>query len=395
MNFSCTPFVETLLDVVPVVLARIDRVVAVLVIVRLVRVCRRRESGFSVSFVNSPFSRVAADTRRTRSCPARSRCSSARYWRRADPRASCSDRRSRLPAAAPWVRRRFRRWTRASRAGCRWQRRCGGCRGAGGGWDGPHAASAIAVRAETTTRRMVAPWFDDRFKSPRRRRDQRHAKAQRCSLFRSFPRRRPGPAEPRGWTDAGAGNDSRPMPPLATCRLSAEDVPLLLPIAAWLLGVAAVVRRTRPRSHWTVEITPDGELFPGARPFADAAEIGGGARRRQRARHRSRARRRRAASRFASRSARQGLRAPVVVEADLAHGDARAAAAPGLGHRLPSRAARRRAPVDADHAEAAASRRRRAMSPCACIRSTMRCTTCAKARSHRSWLGVRRVRESG
>lgn len=66
----------------------------------------------------------------------------------------------------------------------------------------------------------------------------------------------------RGWTDAGAGNDSRLMPLLATCSTFHRRRPFLPIAAAWLLGVAAVVRAHAGALAWTVEIAPAGELFP-------------------------------------------------------------------------------------------------------------------------------------
>lgn len=51
------------------------------------------------------------------------------------------------------------------------------------------------------------------------------------------------------------------MPLLATC-LSIRRRRLLLPIAAFLLGVAAALRVGAGAPEWTIEVTPDGELFP-------------------------------------------------------------------------------------------------------------------------------------
>ncbi len=51
------------------------------------------------------------------------------------------------------------------------------------------------------------------------------------------------------------------MPPVATCA-SRRRRPLSSPLAVLLLGVAAALRVHAAALAWTIEITPDGELFP-------------------------------------------------------------------------------------------------------------------------------------
>ncbi len=65
----------------------------------------------------------------------------------------------------------------------------------------------------------------------------------------------------RGWTDAGARNDSRPMPLKATWTPARRN-PLPAITAALLLAVAAAFRAGAVTPDWSVEVTPEGELFP-------------------------------------------------------------------------------------------------------------------------------------
>lgn len=68
------------------------------------------------------------------------------------------------------------------------------------------------------------------------------------------------------------------MPLLATCSTFRRRRPFV-PIAAWLLGVAAVVQAHAAALAWTVEIAPEGELFPvldlSQKPPESAAATGG------------------------------------------------------------------------------------------------------------------------
>ena len=123
----------------------------------------------------------------------------------------------------------------------------------------------------------------------------------------------------RSWTNAGAGNDSRPMPLVATRLFPRRGFPKLL-FAAALLGLGMAVRAGAAALEWKVEITPDGELFPALdmsqAPQPSAASPGGGnglvsvrVRNPDGPRH------------VRLRLMTEGLRAPAVVEADLAaHG---------------------------------------------------------------------------
>lgn len=65
----------------------------------------------------------------------------------------------------------------------------------------------------------------------------------------------------RLWTDEGARNDSRPMPLVAT-RLFIRPIFSSPLVAALLLGLVAATRTLAASQDWSVEITPDGELFP-------------------------------------------------------------------------------------------------------------------------------------
>ena len=66
----------------------------------------------------------------------------------------------------------------------------------------------------------------------------------------------------RGWTGAGARNDSRPMPPLATRTPMPLKSLLPMTMAALFLGAVIALRAGAAAPGWSIEITPDGELFP-------------------------------------------------------------------------------------------------------------------------------------
>jgi hypothetical protein len=81
----------------------------------------------------------------------------------------------------------------------------------------------------------------------------------------------------RVWTDAGARNDSRPMPPVATLRPVRRIGRTT--VSAFLLGLAIAARCGAAPLAWSIEITPDGELFPSldlSQQPAAASTPGGG-----------------------------------------------------------------------------------------------------------------------